>query len=693
MSRLSIFSSETLRLDPRKLLPTILLTAVFFALVDTALRFSDPLKTYGGWENPYVEFKIDRARKIRDRHGRIDVMLFSSSIGLQTEVSLWQEACGGDVICYNAAIGGSRPQWSRFLFENVYYPETKPSHVIYCVSPRDVNTCGTPAAAYRHMGVLWKSFKSRSYLAATLKDKFFIALEKASYLFRVRGHIRRYIQQGPIPQDTLVMTEEDGTNLPTVRALPEKMAVELGKKDTYRKFSMPEDGEIAELIAMNKFCRERGVEFVVVNQQVAPVTFELFDNKQTDYQKYLDGLKKVEAAGVRVVYMAEELKLTNRHFGDGEHLNRWGGHLVTDYIYRKIVRPWFPEKALVAKLPEWLEVPFASLLSQTDRHFFTQNRSKIPPTSLYAAPLEAVTYASGGKLPIRAEFPPGDYVVHLYGADERTTRTEGAPGHKLAWEVESKMGGTREIGFEMSRRIVQGAALTKMDVSLDVTSSLALAVKQMAGAECVLDSVFFREKIKRGATPERPLPDVVKGFAAPDPMLVRNHSFEFLDPRIKGYPVEWQPYTRERQPWGYVDLDRDAHTGEHAVRLRLEPKTKGWGCMIVQDVAGVTLDQLRGKRVTVSVWVKSERGRFDGKVDVVTSAARAVKFPEYQDRGKWQKLAVEVDVDPLVRWMSITLGALTAEPVLVDDVFITVGQDQATTSRDAASSATTAQRP
>lgn len=686
MSRLSIFSSDTLHLRVRGLLPTLAIVLLAFVFIDTGVRITDPLKTYGGWENPWLQYKINSLKAMVREHGRVDVMLLSSSIGLETEVAVWQEACGNNVICYNAGMGGGHPQWNRFMFEKVYYPQAKPTHLVYCICPRDVNMHGNPAQNYYHLGPLWESHNVRRLTATSFKDKAYLALEEVSFLFRTRRFIRRYLQQGPIAQDTVEGIQANGTLLPTVRRIGNNPVTEEDRKapdNHYAQFSMPPEGDIAELVALDRFCKEHGVKFVLVNQQVAPRTYGLFDNPKEDYEKYLAGLRQIEQAGVRVVDMAQEMPLTHREFSDDDHMNRWGGYAAADFLFRKIVRPWFADKALVEDLPKWVEIPLVHLLGQENHDFYAQDRSRIPPAALYSSELQVVTDRVGGALPIKKELPKARYAVDLYGADERTTRTANAPQHKLAW-VEKAGGRQREVPFELSRETAQGAALTRMTLDINSTSSLDLQMKALAGTECVLDTVFFRERVDKGRQLSRSIESYLHDFGVDTPMLVRNNSFEFADKRLAGYAAEWAPYTADRKPWGPVQMDNDAHEGRYSLRLQHDPKAGGWGCVVVQRAAEQTMQQLRGKRLTVSAWVKTNAGRFFGAVAVRSNKKGDYRLPDYNGGGSWQKLSVDLQVEKEASGLQISIGAVSQQSVLVDDVRITVHADLPTTTTDIA---------
>ncbi|PKO20006.1 hypothetical protein CVU37_00600 [candidate division BRC1 bacterium HGW-BRC1-1] len=503
-------------------------------------------------------------------------------------------------------------------------------------------------------------------------------LNRTSYLYRISRHVRAYIQTGPIIEDEMIPTLAHGTNLPAVRTMPDDMKADSTKKSIYDRFTMPKDGEFQELVDFAKFCKVKGVEFVLVNQQVAPSTYALFDNPDKDYQTYLNGLEDLKTAGVRVIDMAQDLKLTHYHFGDGEHVNRRGGFLIADYLFEKVVHPIFSEKMIVDHLPQWSEISSFSVLEADNPYFYTQDRSKVPPTALYASPLQAVTRDPGGTLTFFKTLCPGNYVIDLYGADERTTRSSDSKGHQLSWEVRSIDGKSETVPFEFSRNLVQGTALTQSTITIQTTSTMKIHVDRLDGSECVLDTMFVRERVSERLGDAETNYCHNEPYGASEPMFISNSSFEFPDLSKEGYPVQWYPYTRERAPWGTVELVSDAYTGKTAVQMKLDPATKGWGCLLVQDIPPILLDEIKGKTIEVSAWVKSREGRFFGKVDVMTSSTREVRFPSLSKSGEWQKLKVQIQVDDDVRRLPIHIGAITAKPVLVDDVELKILEKSST---------------
>src|SRR5205823_4459476 len=132
--------------------------------------------------------------------------------------------------------------------------------------------------------------------------------------------------------------------------------------------------------------------------------------------------------------------------------------------------------------------------------------------------------------------------------------------------------------FEMSRRLTQGAAITRIPFKLESTGTVTLGVEKLEGAECVLDSIFLIPRIEAKSPRPPDLSHLVTDSISTAPALVRNGNFEFQNLRRIGYPAEWAAYTGDREPWGQVSLVKGASAKECAVVLKHEAG-KGWGCM------------------------------------------------------------------------------------------------------------------
>ena len=405
---------------------------------------------------------------------------------------------------------------------------------------------------------------------------------------------------------------------------------------------------------------------------MSPSAHGLLPDPERNHREYMDALSRLKAQGVAVLDMESALKLGNDDFADRDHPNRWGAFAMADFLYRNVIRPWFPQQARAEALTAPTGIRFWDIAHRTNPDFYIQDRSRIPPTAVYSSPLQLVTERKGARIEIPAALPPGRYEAHLYGADERTTRTPGAPMHRLAFEIAKEGGAKRTVQFGMSRELAQGAALTMLGLDLETTSRLALVVMEPRGGEVVLDSLFLRRRLPPGDRAGAPQPAIPSQPAVPDPYLVGNGSFEFASRQTPGYPAEWAPYTGDRAPWGKVDIvDRGDNKGR-AARTTFDPATKGWGCMIVQPLAKATIDRLRGHRIAVSVWAKSSGTRLMARVMPTAPETTETLLSAYTQPGTWQELGAQLDVPTSTTWMVVTLGTLSPDSALFDDFEIEV---------------------
>jgi hypothetical protein len=666
----------TLRTDLRGLAKTLAIALAVLVAIDAAMWAWDPFGLRSGWEIPWVDTKIEGARRVQREQGSIDVMLLSTSLGLSIDVGLWSEALGGKHSFYNASMGGGQPDVSRMLFENVYYPEFKPRRLIYLASLPGIS-------GEARVGPHFQTVMGRRLTAVTLKDKAFSQAERFSYLFRCRRQVRRLIVKGGIPVETRFRHDEFGSNYPVLqRQTPEKIDSTKGKLPEGTAFTSPfralEDGQFGELLKLAEFCRAHGVEFVLASQPVAPCGSLFLKDPGKEYGDYYAALDACRAGGSRVVRLDEALQLGNQDFYDPAHANRFGGFRLTEQLYEEVVRPWFEKDALVRRLPEWVPVPLYHLVPGTDRFFYAQQRRA--PGEM-AFPLQIVTQEAGAQVALGASLPPGAYLVDIYGTDEATTRTAPLPpGHELAIEVTRDGSPPREVAFEMSREDVVGVSLSRVQVALQGPSALAIKVLKLRGPECILDSLFIRRRCAPDLDGLPPIADILRRIPAPVPLLVSNGSFEYENPSEPGMPVCWKPYSPDGLRWGEFGLSSDAKDGKRSLKVALIPAPGRPGAAMAADIPPAVLRWVLGRTLTVRVWAKSETRRLFGGISVRKGDWTEHKLPPYTTQNRWQQLEVRAPVPPDASAVSVLLGAQSATPVLYDGLTFEVsGADDPTT--------------
>jgi hypothetical protein len=669
-------SFDTLRTDLKGVAKTLCLAFALLAALDTAMWAWDPFGLRSGWDIPWVKAKIEGARRTCREKGRIDVMLLGSSIGLNIDVGLWEEACGGRRVFWNASVGSQQPDFARQLFERVYYPETRPTHVIYVVS---IPALSGPVGD----SPLYNSVMGRRFAARTLRERAVALLERVSYLFRCRQHVRRLIVWGRQPDETPFLHDDHGSNFPTVRRLtPDEVAS--GKYRGTFHFESPfralDEGRFGELVRLGNFCRDHGVEFVIASQPMSPNAATFLKSPATEIADYKAALQRLRSLGFRVIDMDKAVPVTDRDFSDPVHPNRWGGFRMTDNLYQEVIRPWFPGDALVKRLPESAEAAAYSLAPATETRFYAQNRLLVQQTAELAKSLQIVAPVAGGRIPVDCPIPPGRYLMEVYGTDERTSPTDSEPGHLLSLELTPEGGARHEQKIAMSRKDVLGATVTRVPVDLAATATLALRVDKVDGPECVLDSLFLRRRCGPDTDSLPPCEEVLRSIRLPMPIIVSNGSFEYEDVRNPGWPAEWKPYSPDGNLWGEYGLSTDAREGRRSMRVQLVPAPGRPGAAMAYSIPPPALPFLLGKAFIVRVWVKSETRAAFGGISVLKGGWTESRLPPYTTVNRWQQLEMSAAVPPDATAVSVLLGAQTATPVLFDGLSyeIVVG-DAATT--------------
>lgn len=663
-----IFAFDTLTVDLRTLLKTFVVVLLSLGVVDACLWLTDPFKLRSGWEHPWIDSKIAGARRIYREYGRIDAMVLGNSVGLTMDAGLWQEACGGKRVFYNAALAGGTPGFARLLFEKVYYPELKPKRLIY-VATIAVLT-GPTASPY------FDTVMARRLTATSLKEKTLGTLEEYSYLFRSRRHLRRLITAGGIPVETHFLHDRLGSNYPAVQritAADVARGIYAQRYSWQGQFVAQMDGEYGELMKLGEFCRTNGVEFVLVSQPVAPASTQYSKAPAKDMAAYKAALENYRKSGLRVIDIDDAGSVPDAWFADPMHPNRWGSYHFSDFVYRQVIRPWFPADAIVAALPQSFQLDVYRLVPSSETRCVVENRYLTHGNDL-AAVLQIAAREPGLVINMGdAQIPPGDYTFDLYGADERTSPTAPhPPGHVLAYKIQGSDSSQREQEFEMSRDDVLRATLTRQELHLDTTSSVALAIKKLNGPECVLDSLFIRRKAAPGVDAMPPLANVFANARLPIPMLVSNGSFEFEDLRKTKLPAGWKPYSPDGKVHGEYKLSSEAEQGKRSLEVRLLPEAGRQFAAIGYDVPSSALKFVRGKNVMVRVWVKSASKGALGSIIMKTDRWSDVKMPPYATPGKWQELQVRGRVPETASAVGLLLGAASDTPVLYDDVRLQV---------------------
>ncbi len=500
-----MFSFDTLHISFRRIIPTLVITAGLLLALEVVFRAGNWFYTYEGWESPGLMKKMEQAEKLFQAEGRIDLVTMSTSVGRSWDVRQWEEATGGGIVAYNFGFPDQRPERQYFLFKNHIFPKYHPTHIIYGIGAGDVNSNIHGMKPDRpRQGPFWRNGRIRALAAKTLLEKATVKLEDWSVMFRSRQRARFTLQHGP-----MWMLEEDptigrGVLAPTVRRqafgpmesswglLPEGLP-----NNNYHDYWVPDDGEIGELLKLSEFCEKHGIKLAIVEIPASPYAHTNFDDPEKDYWRFTNALDHLAANGAWVLPMAWDLKLDNTYFEDQAHLNRWGGQMVTDYVYRKVIRKWYPEQAATtaAALPEPAEVWFEDLVTTGGEGVAVERRYVVSADAQYAAARQVVVTAAVD-ITLSASVSQGSYAVEIYGGDGSTTeplRSGDAKVELAAVGPDGEVSARLPLDKWILSRI--GVTYTQAYFTVPTTGALVLRVLDAGKRPLVLDSAFVRRRL------------------------------------------------------------------------------------------------------------------------------------------------------------------------------------------------------
>ncbi len=495
-----MFSFKTLHIQVRRFVPVLVLTAAFLLVLEITFRAGKWFNDYSGWESPGLEKKMEKARDLFEEKGRLDLVVLSTSVGRVFDVHQWEEATSGSMVAYNFGFPDQRPERQNFLFRNYIHPEFKPSHVVYGISPPDTNSNARGMHPERpREGPFWTYRKVRDIGAEGLIDRVLVELENASSLFRARHRARFSLQHGDIamlPEDPTIGS---GVIVPTVRRqafgpMPKSWALDPAglPYNAYHNYWIPDEGEIGELIKLGKYCQEQGVKMVVVEVPTSPYAHTNFD--QADgYDRFVNALNFVASKGIRVLPMARDLKLDNTYFEDQDHLNRWGGQMVTDYVYEQVIREWYPETQ-AESLPGPVEISLAEKVQQTSG----VEVLRLTPATVdaqYAAEKQVLITRSTD-IELSSRLAAGSYAIEIYAGDGTTTApalTGEAKLELVAVGEDGTVSAAMPIDRWINSRV--GISYTQVNFTVPEPASLLLRVTEVGERPLILDTVFIRPRL------------------------------------------------------------------------------------------------------------------------------------------------------------------------------------------------------
>lgn len=501
-----MFERSTLQLQLRKLLPVMVTVPALLLLVEAGFRKGDWFHDYSGWESPGLAKKMLEAEKFFQQEGRLDLVVLSTSVGRTWDVRQWEEGTSGTIRAYNFGYPDQRPERQYFLFKNLIHPEYKPDYVIYGISIPDCNSNvrGMHPDNPRQ-GAFW-TYRAVSALSAkTLLDKGVAWLDENSFLFRSRHRARFSLQHGPIamlPEDPTI---GQGVIAPTIRRqafgpMPVSWALHpdsiANKYNCYYDYWIPDDGEIGEVIKLGKYCQKHGIKFAVVEVPTSPYAHTNF-NQDDAYFRFTNALDHIANQGIDVYPMARDLKLDNTYFEDQDHLNRWGGQIVTDYVYQRVLRQWFPETATAESLPEPEQIVLADHVTRYTGQIEIRSATPVTDEAQYAA-LRQVIIAPGttAEIELTPDLAAGHYALELYGGDGSTTSPELTGQASLHLHAKTD-DGVASVDMELEPWINTriGVSYTQAYFTIKHSAALTLEVKNPSAEPVILDTAFLRSRL------------------------------------------------------------------------------------------------------------------------------------------------------------------------------------------------------
>jgi hypothetical protein len=354
-------------------------------LTDVSARVASsawPIDKYSSPNRSWIWWATDQFRKQQERP---QVVLLGSSL-------MMAALHGGDATYFNApqnvalhhkanyleallaqkthepvntfafAIGGQMVSDAYAITSTMLKGEHKPDTIVYGVAPRDFmdNMLASPASTetFRYMNRLGGLAEEALPARTTFWEKVEYGLERTSFLYDHRNdfvylqnkyarsilastlHIKdldfvhapfelRKIAMAQLPEDT-------GAN--EIMILPYNPARDKYEDNTpeyrsrYRSFNKKKfDTQLAFLDKLGNFCKQEGINLVLVNMPLTPANVQLMPPGL--YDSYLASLQKAcTTYGARMVDLNEPNTFQQNCFADSVHLNGHGGKLFFEQL-------------------------------------------------------------------------------------------------------------------------------------------------------------------------------------------------------------------------------------------------------------------------------------------------------------------------------------------------------------------------
>jgi hypothetical protein len=299
------------------------------------------------WHRREVDVKL-RQMQALEADGPIDVLFVGSSVtytGVDPALfdSVVEAKTGQPAVSYNAGLAALPVSMVEAFVKGVFFRYTSPETIILLLTPRDVNRNNSYnqimveevlASAY---GKAWLSrgiearatqlllehsalFRYRNWVILTALNGWRVPLELPVVYDDPQFDSRGYVTTPARMTDRLVNSQAPGQEVATV---------------SLRAFD-PSGKDMAALERLIRNCRDRGIQFIVVNMPMNHYLASSFEDPAADYDRYSSVLTALVERYRVPFWDADSLSQGNSFadddFSDIFHLNTGGAQKLTRFI-------------------------------------------------------------------------------------------------------------------------------------------------------------------------------------------------------------------------------------------------------------------------------------------------------------------------------------------------------------------------
>ncbi|MDD4280585.1 MAG: hypothetical protein PHX74_12720 [Candidatus Sumerlaeales bacterium] len=312
---------------------TLLLTVVALCAIDYAVRQWNPITTPRFWGNVMLELKLNMLEKLYKKYGRIDVLVFGSSVGLGVDTGLWQRASNNELICFNMCVDSMPSKIINFLFCKYLYQKYHPKCVLYCDFPQMVFPVNGKYSSRAAMSSFWTAPKVKDLLTTNTCQRTLNTLNDLSYVSIAKHHLRAAITKG---------AKTGGFLQPTA-----KVSDDFGVTPSVNWYQGPRHHEVKDnrmfsrewfdyTVQLFQFCKEHNIDFYYVNMDMSTLEWDTYPEGAK--QQYVEEFTKAYPPD-HLVDLDSVIDTQPKDFVDCVHRNILGYSKVNQYLYNKIMLP------------------------------------------------------------------------------------------------------------------------------------------------------------------------------------------------------------------------------------------------------------------------------------------------------------------------------------------------------------------